>query len=355
MNQGRKMKFVWIGEYPFFEDDFKEIFESFINKILVPESYDNWKIYINPILYMGGNLDYTKKAKGNIEIEGKKLIFKSKSFFHKMKLEVPLESISTIEIKKGKELERSNSTILKNTPNPVQEQMKYLSICYHKSLNKENCLFFELTKKAENELANLANYVKSLQKKEENSKTPFEAISKQNLKNLEFSLIEYLGGFRAHSSGVTDAYFGIFDPVYGMYRNTLKTREEQRYNAQSDRMSSSLTIIERFYHKYPRLYRAYLEDVAMRLKEEVNGNIHQRNVILKKKTVGLINTISRKCSNCSEKIPKGVKTCPYCDAKVSMVSEEREVEEPLHVLKLRLAKGEISIEQYNSLKKLLKS
>lgn len=347
------MKIINIGEYYFKEHEVKEIFESFINKLFPPKYSEKWISYSNPIIYIGGHSNHLKKAKGTLEIGNKKLIFEGKSFFYKMELEIPFESIRAIEIKTGEELENTNGSSFQHKSSIIEKQVKYLTICYSESLDKKQRLLFELSKRAENELANLESDIEKLKKKSEKSKTQFEPISKNNLNHLMVALIGYLGGFRASPYGVEDAVLGIVDPIYGTYRQMLKRRIEERQN---DPKSNSLLVIEKYYTQYPQAVRAYLVDVSMRFKEKmVNGMISERGVVFKKRILELMNTISRKCSNCGEEIPKDIQKCPYCDSEVSILSEEKEVADPLRVLKHRLAKGEISIKQYNDLKKILES
>lgn len=64
----------------------------------------------------------------------------------------------------------------------------------------------------------------------------------------------------------------------------------------------------------------------------------------------ILNSISIKCLNCGEMIPGIAKTCPFCNK--SPVSVEAK-EDPLDILKMRYAKGEITGEQYEKIREKL--
>jgi len=97
------------------------------------------------------------------------------------------------------------------------------------------------------------------------------------------------------------------------------------------------------YLKYPCIVREYLEDVAERLHEK------GRLMIL-----CLISSISTECSKCGEKIPIEINECPYCNAVLKHPAQKG-VEDPLKILKLRYAKGEITKKEYIEMKKTLES
>jgi hypothetical protein len=71
----------------------------------------------------------------------------------------------------------------------------------------------------------------------------------------------------------------------------------------------------------------------------------------------LTQAMSTLCPNCRSHIPKSAKECLYC--KWRMKSSETNAEEaiteqdPLKILRLRFAKGEITIAQYEESKKAL--
>jgi len=171
-------------------------------------------------------------------------------------------------------------------------------------------------------------------------------MSEEEYWSLRGSIISYLVGVDTTVmkppsllERVGEVYYGIFDPLYGLYRQSLKERGKNEVITPE----ISKEKIAGFYLKYPCTVRGYLEDVTKRLHEK--GRLMM---------LSLINSISIECSECGEKIPIEINECPYCSAVLKHPARKG-VEDPLKILKLRYAKGEITKEEYIEMTKTLES
>jgi len=175
-------------------------------------------------------------------------------------------------------------------------------------------------------------------------------MSKEEFMCLEWSLVSYLGKPRVRSSfGLGNAFLSIFDPAFAIYKLMLEKSEEQA----EDNSQNNIMAIEDLYSRYPRVVKSYLEDVAKRMEEKGRGKPGARDIIFRKKVLSLLNSLSVKCSNCGEMIPKTSKKCPYCNQPIAPIRGISE--DPFTILKIRYAKGEITKEEYEEIKKTLES
>jgi hypothetical protein len=111
----------------------------------------------------------------------------------------------------------------------------------------------------------------------------------------------------------------FFDPMSAVYID--RKAEEQR---------NALTTLERIYEAYPYQFQLYFK--------RMKGNI--------------VEMLSIPCPKCKLLIPRGrLNNCPFCKDK----EKHKVAEDPLKVLKLRLARGEISKKEYEELKKLIEN
>lgn len=106
-------------------------------------------------------------------------------------------------------------------------------------------------------------------------------------------------------------------------------RELQRQRDRESTMKIAERIIEQLYIKYPK---------------RVNRSLQEKGLYK------LLDSLSFKCLNCGEMIPKISKLCPYCNKSPIGIPTK---EDPLAILKIRLAKGEITQEEYEEMKKTL--
>jgi ferredoxin len=67
---------------------------------------------------------------------------------------------------------------------------------------------------------------------------------------------------------------------------------------------------------------------------------------------GLLTPYQKICDNCGLCIPRNLVNCPFCSQENNKKSEGK-VTDPLAMLKLRLARGEITISQYEDLKRII--
>lgn len=101
--------------------------------------------------------------------------------------------------------------------------------------------------------------------------------------------------------------------------------------------------------------RKHLERIANKTIDELYVQFPKivSKKLQEKGLFSLLNSLSNKCLNCGELIPKISKGCLYCGEKFGKVTTKEKKDDPLEILKIRFAKGEINLEEYEKMKKIL--
>jgi len=133
--------------------------------------------------------------------------------------------------------------------------------------------------------------------------------------------------------GSIQTLFG--DPMSAMFwdQRDREKRENLRQLAKQT-LSQTLCQIEMIYNRYP---------------------IQTQKMLLGHGLATFIISLSAICSECELYIPRGrINNCPFCKDKKKH-EERKTADDPLTILKIRLAKGEISKQQYEKLKKTIET
>jgi len=116
--------------------------------------------------------------------------------------------------------------------------------------------------------------------------------------------------------------------LWGVKRELQKQRDRETME------SAFRRFIEEYYFKYPKEISTKLQNAGL---------------------YSLLNSFSIRCPNCGEMMPTTIKICPYCNKSVIGPARDQIKEEPFTALRLRYAKGEITKEQYEEMRKVLQS
>jgi len=130
---------------------------------------------------------------------------------------------------------------------------------------------------------------------------------------------------QARPSLITAFQAAFGNPMTAMFWDQRNKQESEYFGKQA------LLSLETIYSTYP----------------------FQVKQILTKQGLGrYLNPLSTICPKCKSFIPRSrINNCPFCKRE----GETKEEEDPLRILKLRYAKGEITKEEYEEMKKTLKS
>lgn len=153
---------------------------------------------------------------------------------------------------------------------------------------------------------------------------PFVFLSPSERKDLTYALME-IAEFGATGE---DVFWTIFDPYYGQLR-----KASQR--------TSKLEIA-----------RSTLDAMARKNFPEVKSmimSLSQKDPELAKLKY-LLPKMTATCPSCSREIYSGLDLCPYCKSRKE---QRKQAQHPVEILKIRYAKGEITKEEYEEMKKTL--
>jgi hypothetical protein len=151
-------------------------------------------------------------------------------------------------------------------------------------------------------------------------------MSNQEYKSL-IATIELLKLSRNSAKiSLLDSIQGVIDPLSSMNWQMINRRNSETWGKQG---LDSLTIL---FNKYP---------------------FQVKKALIRERLLSSIGSVATNCPNCGSLIPAAkVNFCPFC---CSGKRQELCNSEPLAMLKLRLAKGEITITQYEELRKIIES
>ena len=134
--------------------------------------------------------------------------------------------------------------------------------------------------------------------------------------------------------GGEDVFWAIFDPYYGALKKT---------SLASGKIELAKATIDSLARKnFPEV-----KSIILRISQLPDPRLKNLSALLPRMT--------SVCRKCNKEIYSMLDVCPYCKSKVGKGEIIEEKEDPLTILKLRYAKGEITREEYEEMKKTLES
>lgn len=132
------------------------------------------------------------------------------------------------------------------------------------------------------------------------------------------------------SSSILTGIQMLFDPSLATALAMIDSRMDAQLRYMGERVFNQLKVV---YHNYP----AQVRHIALNLLKFLPSYLVE---------------ISKGCPNCGMLIPVELKQCFVCNYEFEVKAVK---EDPLTILKMRLAKGEITKEQYEEMKKLIEA
>lgn len=129
--------------------------------------------------------------------------------------------------------------------------------------------------------------------------------------DLLFNSINTLGGIETDMSEIgQDVFWGMVDPVYGLYRKSQR---------QTRQMPKELAVntIKSLYMKYPITVNWRLTFFIENFRESDNPILKNASIII----LSLLTSLSVTCPNCNNTIPKDIGKCPYCKPSTRRTSD----------------------------------
>lgn len=158
---------------------------------------------------------------------------------------------------------------------------------------------------------------------------PFLFLTSSERKELAYALME-IAGFGGSGE---DVFWTFFDPCYGELRKASQKDSKLEM--------AKLTLDAMARKNFPQVKAMIL-------------SISQKDVRLSKLR-HLLPKMTATCASCGKEIYSGLDVCPYCQSGKEQRKQAQLPSGSLEILKARYAKGQITKEEYEQMKKTLES
>jgi len=180
-------------------------------------------------------------------------------------------------------------------------------------------------------------------------------VSVERLKeqvNLEITIIQPDDKWVVYETSMSDASYNSLIAIIKLLRLGEQKAKPSTLSLVQTLVGDTMSAM--FWDQRNKLTSEYAVNQAVpNLERLYNDYPSQVTYILNKQGLGrYLYPLSILCQKCSRYIPRSrIINCPFC--KRENKTEKEKGEEPLKILKLRYAKGEITKEQYEEMKKTL--